>query len=586
MKSFRPHLFRIGLTTIAALALVAFTALPSAVAKDQDGLQAERSLLGNYLAGRFARGQRDTRVAVKFYQSALQKDPTNEIILEQAFLLAATAGDWSRAEDLAQQVVLREPSHRIARLFLGIQAFRSGDFENTHVHFKAAGKGPIAELTISLLRAWTFAAEGKTKNALRLLKPAGQAEWTKFYKRYHRALVADFGSNRKTALAEFKRIFDNDPRTLRVALAYARHAASSRKSKLAKRVLDKHLNRARPHPEAVALLDLITSGGIPGLLVATAEDGLAEVFFGLGDALTSEGGIHIGTIYLQFAVLIKSNFPFALTSLAQVYEQSKKYDRAIETYDRVPKSSPLWLRVQIRKAFDLNSLDRVEDARKLLIVLLEEHKDKVQTLDALGSILRARKRYKEAAEYYSQAIASVKNTEKSNWNYYYSRGVCYERLNQWDKAEDDLQKALELDPDQPLALNYLGYSWVDKNRHLKRAMAYIRKAVKLKPNDGYFVDSLGWAHYRLGQYKPAAKHLEKATELRPDDPVINDHLGDAYWRVGRYLEANFQWKQALTLKPEPAEAEKIAKKLKNGLPDKLKVKEAAAKSRETGKPGK
>ncbi len=435
------------------------------------------------------------------------------------------------------------------------------------------------------MRAWTFAAEGKTKSALHLVKPTGQAQWTKYYKRYHRALIADLGSDRKTALAEFRQIFNSDPKTLRVALAYARHAAASRNLRLAKQVLDKHISRAGPHPESVALMDIINSGRQPGRLIATPAAGLAEVFYGLGDALTSEGGVDIGTIYLQFAIKLRPDFPLAYASLAHVYEQNEKYDHAIETYSRIPEASPLWARVQIRKAFDLNSLDRVDESRKLLMGLLGTQKEKVQTLDALGRIMRARKQYEEAVRYYSQAISLLKTSDKDNWNYYYARGVCYERLNQWDKAEADLQKALQLDPDQPLTLNYLGYSWVDQNKHLKRAMAYIRKAVKLKPNDGYFVDSLGWAHYRLGEYKPAVKYLEKATELRPDDSVINDHLGDAFWRVGRRLEARFQWSQALTLNPEPEAVINIKKKLKDGLPDLAEVKEVA-NSRQDGKPGK
>jgi Flp pilus assembly protein TadD len=124
---------------------------------------------------------------------------------------------------------------------------------------------------------------------------------------------------------------------------------------------------------------------------------------------------------------------------------------------------------------------------------------------------------------------------------------------------------MELDPEQPSLLNYLGYSWVDQGQQLDRAMDLIRKAVKLKPDDGFYVDSLGWAHYRLGEYEEAARQLERAVELEPNDPIINDHLGDAYWQVGRRNEARFQWSQALTLKPEPEDQARIAKKLETGL---------------------
>jgi Flp pilus assembly protein TadD len=131
----------------------------------------------------------------------------------------------------------------------------------------------------------------------------------------------------------------------------------------------------------------------------------------------------------------------------------------------------------------------------------------------------------------------------------------------------DFQKALELNPDQPQVLNYLGYSWVDQGVNLEAGMEMIKKAVELRPKDGYIVDSLGWAYYRLGRFDEAVKHLERAIELRPEDPTINDHLGDAYWKVGRELEARFQWSHARDLKPEPEDLVKIEAKLKDGLAD-------------------
>jgi Flp pilus assembly protein TadD len=114
-------------------------------------------------------------------------------------------------------------------------------------------------------------------------------------------------------------------------------------------------------------------------------------------------------------------------------------------------------------------------------------------------------------------------------------------------------------------LNYLGYSWVDQNINVEKAMELIRRAVQKRPNDGYFVDSLGWAYFRQNDYAQAVKHLERAVELKPDDPVINDHLGDAYWKVGRRLEAGYQWNYALGLKPEPDEEKRIREKLEKGL---------------------
>ena len=144
---------------------------------------------------------------------------------------------------------------------------------------------------------------------------------------------------------------------------------------------------------------------------------------------------------------------------------------------------------------------------------------------------------------------------------------CYERAKEWPKAEDDFKKALELFPDQPLVLNYLGYSWVDQGVKLDEAFKMLRRAVELRPNDGYIVDSLGWAHYKLGQYNEAAQTLERAVDLKPADPVLNDHLGDAYWHVNRKVEAQFQWNHARDMNPEPEDLPGILKKIQGGLPD-------------------
>jgi Flp pilus assembly protein TadD len=291
------------------------------------------------------------------------------------------------------------------------------------------------------------------------------------------------------------------------------------------------------------------------------------VFYGIGDALAGEGGLDMGIIFLQFALYLEPDFPLAQVALAEAYDSAKRYDLELAAFDNINEDSPLWLNVQIQKALALNSLERVDDAKALLEKIIAKSPKDVRPLDALGNILRSHERYAEARDYYSRAIELVGKPTKDNWTLYYARGVCNERLKDWPQAEADLKKALELSPDESPVLNYLGYTWVDQSQNLKTAMDYIRKAVKLKPDDGYYIDSLGWAYYRLGNIQSAVEHLERAVELKPDDPVINDHLGDAYWRIGRKLEAKYQWQQSLTLKPDKDLIATIDKKLKDGLAD-------------------
>jgi tetratricopeptide (TPR) repeat protein len=540
------------------------------------------SVLGSYLAGRLARGQHDTTAAADFYRQALARDPDNDVLIEQAFLMEATEGNWSRALDLGKKILARQENNRVAHLLVAIEGYKAADYASADSHFRAASSGPIGELTSSLARAWVKLAAGDVGDALNLLDATKQAEWAQFYIRYHRALIADIAGRRGDARQSYERLFKSDAKTPRTAMAYAQHAANAGDYKLAKAILKEHIEKSggEGHAMVRALRDKLEDNQPVPLLIENSDQGLAEVFYGLGEALTGEGGVSIGALYLQMALQIQPQSPFALAALANVYETTKRYEEAIETYDRIPKGTPLQLSIEIRKAINLNMLDRTEEAKKLLEDLAVREHDDLRVLDALGTIMRGRKRYGEALEYYTRAIAKIPKPEKRHWTYWYARGTCYERLKKWPQAEADLQKALQLYPDQPLVLNYLGYSWVDQKRNLKQGMALIEKAVNLKPDDGYIVDSLGWAHYRLGNYKEAVRYLERAVELRPEDPVLNDHLGDALWQVGRTREARYQWEQALTLNPEPEDADKIKRKLQKGLSERplarvQKAKEAA-----------
>ena len=269
-----------------------------------------------------------------------------------------------------------------------------------------------------------------------------------------------------------------------------------------------------------------------------AQAGAAEALYGLGASIGRRGGEDLALIYLQLALYLEPTHAMALLSLADLYESLKKPDLAIKVYDRIPPS-PLRRNADIQVASDLDQLERTDEAKKRLEHLITDHPKDTEAIVAFGNILRGRKEFAECADVYGKAIANVPKPEKSNWVMFYFRGICYERSKQWPNAEVDLKKALELYPDQPLVLNYLGYSWVDQGVHMDEGMNMIRRAVEQRPDDGYIVDLLGWAYFRTGNYAEAVKNLERAVELKPEDPTINDHLGDAYWRVGRALGSAF-----------------------------------------------
>lgn len=571
------RIFMIGLGAGALAALAS-----QAPARSPDDAGETHSLLGNYLAGRFAKGAQDTSSAAGFYTRALARDPQNEVLLEQAFQMEVMNGNWAEAVPLAEQLATAQPNHRMSRFLLGISAFKAGNYAKAEEQFKAASENPIGELTSAIARGWTRLAAGDGAGALAAVDLPKQPEWAQFYLRYHRALMADTLGKKDEASAAYERMFRQDSRTLRTALAYARHKAHYGNFKEARNLLKDQFEKSQgePHPLAKDLRDQIDKKVKLPLLLDSAPEGLAEVFYGLGEALTGEGGVSLGTVYLQLALFAKPDHTFALAALASAQEQAQRYEDAIVTYDKITKGSPLQSAIDIRKAFNLNSLERPDEAQALLDALAKREPKDVRPLEALGNIMRARKRYEDAVKYFSQAINIIGKPDERHWTFYYARGTAYERMKNWPAAESDLKRALALAPDQPLVLNYLGYSWIDQGKNMKEGMRLIEKAVALKPDDGYIVDSLGWAHYKQGNFKEAVRYLERAVEIRPEDPTLNDHLGDAFWQVGRFQEAKFQWSQALTLSPEPEDEEKIKLKLANGLPTKAEAKKMAPKAKQ------
>ena len=258
--------------------------------------------------------------------------------MEQTFLLQAAAADWDHATKLASQLIKVEPSHRIARFLLGAEAFKQKKYKEADEHFAAARQGPIADLTSTLARAWVQAADNRYDDAMKTLDSLSDADWAQFYQRYHRALIADVAGQRNVARQAFSEAFKKNPGTLRVADAYTRHALNANNRKLARQVLRAHLAKSSGHPLSEALQQEVEGNNVPPLLVTTPAEGLAEVFYGIGDALAGEGGLDMGITFLQFALYIEPEFPLAHVALAEAYDGARRYDLELAAFDNIKRT--------------------------------------------------------------------------------------------------------------------------------------------------------------------------------------------------------------------------------------------------------
>jgi tetratricopeptide (TPR) repeat protein len=571
---FSPLFRQAALSVLAVFAMSSFamssTAFPAARAQTPS-TYSRTSVSGNYLAARHAGTERDANAASNYYRAALRGDLNNTDLLGRTFLAVLANGEVEEAAKLAERVLKLDKTDRVARLVLGVRAIKQKQYQAARQQLTQSVRGPITDLAATLLAAWASYGANDAKGAVEAIDKLQGAEWYALFKDLHAGLILDLSGGKKEAGKRFDRVAKLDGSALRIVEAYGSWLSRNGSKEEALKVYKAFDAQLPHHPLITEEMDLVNKGKTVPPIIDSPQTGAAEVLYGLGAAIGRRGGENLGLVYLQLALYLAPNQPLALLSLADLYEQVKNPELAIKMYERVPQNSPLRRNAEIQLATDLDSLDRTDEAKQRLTKLITEHSDDTDAIMALGNILRSRKAFDECADVYGKAIAQITNPERPNWLVYYFRGICNERAKKWDGAEADLKKALELFPDQPHVLNYLGYSWIDQGTNLDEGMRMIRRAVEQRPDDGYIVDSLGWADYRLGNYDEAVKNLERAVELKPEDPTINDHLGDAYWKVGRTLEANFQWSHARDLKPEPEDLAKIKQKLAGGMPEETSV---------------
>jgi Flp pilus assembly protein TadD len=530
--------------------------------------------LGDYLAGSHALESGRLEEAADFFQRALGGDPDNVELLDQLFMLSLASGRYDQALELGAQLAEIDPEADEARLLRALEAARGGDFALARERLELVGGGGIAALALPFLDAWAIfgqgngAAEASASAVVRLedaspLRPLNE---------FHTAVLLDLGGDLEEARRTLGDAMPESGRApSQMAIAYASMLARAGEREEAVRFIGANLADGREHPGLRQALEILVEGGTPELPFARASGGMADALFGIAQALHQERSGARAAVYARLALFLEPGMGDAAILIGDMMTEQENHPAAIVAYGLVPDDSPLAYAAGLRTARALHSLEREDEAYELLEQLAAAGPERTEALIQLGDLLRRTEAYERAQEAYSRAIERLDEVRPEDWTLFYARGITFERTERWSEAEVDFLQALELEPEQPFVLNYLGYSWVDMGMNLEQAEGMLNRAVELRPNDGFIVDSLGWVYYRLGQYAKAVDHLERAVELEPGDPVINDHLGDAYWRVGRVREARFQWQRALSLDPEEDQIEEIEKKLDSGLPDKPKL---------------
>ena len=555
------------LRPICALIVAALSApiAVSAVVAQSEVLPVRRtSSVGAYMAGLSALENLEADRAASFFREAAENDWDNPIFAGQTFLSYLLAGDIDDATSMAQHVLDLSPDDELARLTLGTVALKQRRYASADQLLSRIPNGSLVGITGGIMRAWAKVGEGDLDAANAILDDVGQGGFEEFLI-FHRAIIADIGGDRETAIALSRQAYELDPFVPRIAEAHIRILANAGQFDEAQDVLDAFAAEGVEHPIVDALREPVSEGRKPGLFAANVQSGAAEMLHGLGSALARDGSAQFGVGFLQLASYLDPEAAVISLSLGELFTGAGQYEAADALYRRVGESSPLYVTALIRLAENQDVEGNRDGAISRLQNILTTHPDNQEAYGILGDLLRYDEQWREAAEAYSGIIDQLDPPRPRDWRFFYVRGISYERAGMWDRAEEDFLTALELNPEHPDVLNYLGYTWVDRGENLTEALDMIERAVELSPRNGYIVDSLGWAFYKLGRIDEAVAKLEEAVQILPADPEINDHLGDAYWTAGREREAMFQWRIAIDVDEDGNVTERASPKLLDGL---------------------
>jgi len=527
-----------------------------------------QGIAGAYLAARSAGIASDYKAAAEYFTRALARDPSNPQLLENTVLAQLSLGRVERAIPVARKMESDGLASQFARMVLVADEVQKGQYDALLTRLEdGRGVGPLVD---GLLEAWALMGASKVSDALEafdmIAEERGLSAFALFHKAMALATVGDFESADEI-------LNENTASPLQ----------STRRGAIARIEILSQLDRAddalallnelfAPSDPSVAALRAALEQGqtLPFNVVQTPQDGVAEVFFSVAAALNNEAGEEYTLLYTRIVEYLRPDHTDAILMSATLLDGLSRHELAVAAYKSVPADSPYFFSAELGRAESLRKADKVDAAVEVLEQLSRSHADMPLVWITLGDLMRQLKRFEEAVTAYDKAIALYGDPMQDQWFLYYARAICFERLDEWPKAEADFRQALDLNPGQPSVLNYLGYSLVEQKMKLDEALAMIEQAVAERPESGYIVDSLGWVLYRLGRYDDAIVHMERAAELMPVDPVVNDHLGDVLWAVGRKREAEFQWQRALSfVKYDNAsgdvDADRIRRKLEVGL---------------------
>ncbi|MBU3029627.1 tetratricopeptide repeat protein [Paracoccus sp. XHP0099] len=518
-----------------------------------------------------AAAESDFRAAARYFAQAVAHDPGDPFLQDSALVAFVSAGQIDRAVKLAEQMQAEGGVTELSRLVGRADLVHRGDWNALLAASPAAEEGLVEvrdDLMGGMIQAWALLGAGRASDALAAFEALAVNPDITPMVNYHlalaRALVGDY-EGAEALLADQA----TGAHMLGVT-ARAQILTLLERRDDAVRMLD-DLPGLDAEPQLLDLRTRIQSGKPVGFdVVRTPADGIAQVFLTFASALAASPDPEpLSLIHARLAAWLSPEMGEARLVAAQLLQERQQFDLAEPEFEALRRMGQMRPVAELARIDALSRAERHDEAEKAALALTAAYPDLPQAWIALGDMLRQQEKFAQAVPAYDKALTLLQDGPgQTRWFPLYARGIALERSGQFERAEQDLLAAIEINPDQASLLNYLGYSWIDRNEKLDRGLEMIQKAVELSPGDGYILDSLAWAYFRLGRYDEAVEPMEAAVGTMASDPLVNDHLGDIYWMVGRHREAEIQWRRALSLEPTDSgdvDPDRIRAKLDQGL---------------------
>ncbi len=541
------------------------------VPRDAEG----RSAYGLYVAGRAAvsRGEGETGAA---YLAAVERlTPEQPSVREQAFMTAMISGDLNDVARLLPEGPGVSPVlSEAGRLVAAIQTYAEGDARSALAMLTEQPIQPPHAIAAIFVTPWIAADAGNWERALDP-QPSEAPERLGLFMRFTRAQLLEHRRRYDDAEVEFKLLTAAEPDEGLFRLAHGEFLERRGRRDEALALYDQGLASGTPQLSIAQAKARLTARGRPPQLVGLREGaaGALSVAAEAVAAQAGQGAAEFAAVYVRMALNVAPTDERRL-ALGRILFQARMEAGGRAALAEVgPEDGVVYAAAQSQIAASLLREEKPEAALAAYERATAEVPDNAGLLYLKAATLMQLERHEEAL---MLLTGSVLNTANQGAEVHFMRGAALESVGRIPEAEAELWAALQMRPNEPAFLNYLGYLWVDSGRRVEEGAQMIRRAHDANPTDGNIQDSLGWAQYRRGDYATAVVTLEEAVAKEPANAEINDHLGDAYWQVGRTREAGFQWNRVLTLEPDAERRAEVEQKLTDGLTPPVPVAESEA----------